>query len=755
MAKNDEITTADILAQYGPTPQAKPKDEHGFLFSNIGGELKFNPWEHIKGFMGYRAPPGALSTSGDSKPIEDAFNAAGWVGLSGMGLNAFGAVPANAVGSAGARLAAKAAPAIERELDPLGFYSAALEGAKSWPMERGSPQQALAHLKKSGTKDAEIAATGLDKYLADQDVITRQALENYLRENRVQLKENKYGGNEVAQEKWLEQAREREFESMLNEYEVYADPQDGLYRHYLYGEPTSEQTWKRAHDAEDALRYELEDGVRSMSDRELRERWFGDGPLSKKEEALWPQGLKGEAKWQEYALDTENPTYRESVLHLPPNSRYEISKPDPKGYVAIKDRDTGEWVTQAGTQNTAKFLSEEEAQRAIRQLGSDRSFRSGHWDEPNVVAHMRTSIQPDEAGRPTFLIDELQSDWGQKLREGGVRDEAKIKDIRAQLADNEAQQAKAFQYGYDLLERTLTPGSDMPQGATELSSRLHGLARNIEVSSGDVDLKWRAIRAAEAVDRTINDAERFRAELRTAEAVSPGHPLVNTTDQWTTTGIRRLLQQAAEADAAGIALTPGQLQNERFGLEKHVSELSYNPSSQTLTARLHNGRRGETFENTPPEKLASIVGKEAAEKLLAQPLTDDVLGYQGHVLSGTDLKLGGEGMKYSYDSMYPRKIRDVLKKLDPDHPGITQRHLVPTDFDTKGMVNVMGDVDKMSSKYQAWQRYKEGTPYEHPFHYFELTPRAKEEIRKGLPLFSMPGVPVADLLRAYYGDEKE
>ncbi len=714
----DEITTADILAQYGPTPQAKPKDEHGFLFSNVGGELKFNPWEHIKGFMGYRAPPGALSTSGDSKPIEDAFNAAGWVGLSGMGLNAFGAVPANAVGSAGARLAGKAMPAVERELDPLGFYSAALEGAKSWPMERGSPQQALAHLKKSGTKDAEIAATGLDKYLAEQDVVTRQAMEDYLRQNRVQLKENKYGGNEAAQEKWLEQAREREIESTLGEYEIRQDP-DGYWRTYLYDEPLSRRGHTSEGAAEDMLRDTVHSDILGWSDRELRERGFGDR-ASKQEELLWPSDVKDKAKWQKYALDTENPTYRESVLHMEPNRAGQkvVPHPDGSGFT-IQGRD-GQYAQMPGDRLPTRWSTERGAELAMNgdknsTLGVDHTpaFRSGHWSEPNVVAHMRHSIQPDEAGRPTFLIDELQSDWGQKLREGGVRDEAKIADLRRRFEEADKK--------YDALD-------------------FHNLKMS-EVMAHPV----------------TQERNLLQAELRTAEAMANGHPLVNTTDQWTTTGIRRLLQQAAEADAAGIALTPGQLQNERFNLSKHVGALRYSPDAGSLqylerdVAQLPPVRRDHRWNtygsgDIKPEDLPGIVGKELAEKLLQAERVPMGNGspYEAHTLHDLgSVEVGGGGMKYAYDSMYPKKIAKELKKLDPEHPGYTQRRLTAPENSELGY-EIIGH----------------GTPdrravLEDPFHYFELTPKAKEEIRKGLPLFSMPGIPVADLLRAYYGEEKE
>lgn len=92
---------ADALRVAG-VPQ---KDEHGFLFSNVGGELRFNPYEAIKNFMAYRAPPGALSTSGDDAPVRNSAEAAGWLGLSGLGLNFAGQTPKNALGIFGGRLA--------------------------------------------------------------------------------------------------------------------------------------------------------------------------------------------------------------------------------------------------------------------------------------------------------------------------------------------------------------------------------------------------------------------------------------------------------------------------------------------------------------------------------------------------------------------------------------------------------------------------------------------------------------------------
>lgn len=92
----------DILRQYAPQDQ----DEHGFLISRVGGQLKFNPWEAVKGFMGHQGSPGSASTSGDLQPIRDAADVAGWAMAPSLGLNWAGMGPSNSVGIFGGRLGA-------------------------------------------------------------------------------------------------------------------------------------------------------------------------------------------------------------------------------------------------------------------------------------------------------------------------------------------------------------------------------------------------------------------------------------------------------------------------------------------------------------------------------------------------------------------------------------------------------------------------------------------------------------------------
>jgi len=53
--------------------------------------------------------------------------------------------------------------------------------------------------------------------------------------------------------------------------------------------------------------------------------------------------------------------------------------------------------------------------RAARVEGED--YQGPHFDEPNVVAHLRLKDRTDVNGKKTLFIEELQSDWARELRE--------------------------------------------------------------------------------------------------------------------------------------------------------------------------------------------------------------------------------------------------------------------------------------------------------------------------------------------------
>ena len=51
-----------------------------------------------------------------------------------------------------------------------------------------------------------------------------------------------------------------------------------------------------------------------------------------------------------------------------------------------------------------------------------QAFRGGHFEEPNVLAHVRFNDRTDADGKRVLFLEELQSDWHQKGRKHGYAD---------------------------------------------------------------------------------------------------------------------------------------------------------------------------------------------------------------------------------------------------------------------------------------------------------------------------------------------
>ena len=51
------------------------------------------------------------------------------------------------------------------------------------------------------------------------------------------------------------------------------------------------------------------------------------------------------------------------------------------------------------------------------------NFQSSHFDEPNILVHLRMNTRTDAEGNKVLFLEEVQSDWGQKGKNGIGRSE--------------------------------------------------------------------------------------------------------------------------------------------------------------------------------------------------------------------------------------------------------------------------------------------------------------------------------------------
>lgn len=250
---------------------------------------------------------------------------------------------------------------------------------------------------------------------------------------------------------------------------------------------------------------------------------------------------------------------------------------------------------------------------------ADKNFKSSHFEEPNILAHVRFNERTDSEGKRVLFIEEIQSDWHQAGRKKG--------------------------YGKSLT--TLPPSYKVKQ---ESDSRWVVLDAN-EIIWGDQATKEEAI--AEAIELI------HRPDARgDGVAPVPDAPFKKT---WHELALKRMLRYATENGFDKIAWTTGEQQAERYDLSKQIDSVQYYPDTQRLIA-VKNGDPVINRPGTKPEELENYIGKDVAKRLVESKTTLGTGDRPYHSLSGLELKVGGEGMKGFYDQIIPSFLNKYTKK---------------------------------------------------------------------------------------------
>jgi hypothetical protein len=251
-------------------------------------------------------------------------------------------------------------------------------------------------------------------------------------------------------------------------------------------------------------------------------------------------------KFKQYSLPGgEN--YREVLLHLPPKPPKEhpelaAAEARYKELERAHDDILADQITENPRHTSDDYARaatalHEAAQRRIhlravskRDENKDNFYAEHHWDEPNVLAHIRMSDRKGPNGEKVLHVEEVQSDWGQQGRKHGFRDEA------AHAAANAAH-AKAHQEYRDYVNK------HYPDRTLENE---HERLRDSEV--------WR-------LNNNIAIANAMSDDVKRA---LPAGPYVDNTQKWTDLALKRVLHEAAHGGYDKVVFTPGDEQNKRY-----------------------------------------------------------------------------------------------------------------------------------------------------------------------------------------------
>jgi hypothetical protein len=349
------------------------------------------------------------------------------------------------------------------------FYSQLQRVIERSATTRAPASQWLGIIRNApGVKAEEVEWTGVQEYLEAQDgPVTREALAAFLDGNGVQVEEVVRGGAS------FDEDLQRKLLPLIEELDRLTDSMD----------PNNQASI----DAVLPRYRELQDQIANI--RETMNAGIGD--------------VMDETKWSSYTLPGgEN--YREMLLTLPVGERSELEAriDDLGARMEAYDMSQGMGGFNALSIERDKLVSQRQ------------TYRSSHWSEPNVLAHVRFKERTGPNGERVLALEEVQSDWHQAGRERGYKPKGEPPSFEDWYAGN----------GMALF------GEPFDQ----LDARAQGMARQ----------RW-------------EDATR-----RGFTGAIPDAPFKN--NAWAELVLKRMIRWAADNGFDSVAWIPGNIQNGRI-----------------------------------------------------------------------------------------------------------------------------------------------------------------------------------------------
>lgn len=338
-------------------------------------------------------------------------------------------------------------------------------------------------------------------------------------------------------------------------------------------------------------------------------------------------------------------------------------------------------------------------------------INSSHFDEPNILAHLRMKDRVDTDGNKTLLLEEVQSDLHQQGAESGYKNATPP----PELALISAKAAQAQNDFHSFLEKNMDW-----QAAEKDWDKYEQL-----ISSGE-GLRLKEIQT-EAVDELMNGDVSTEYNRQLINGVPDAPFKTDDKSSWYNLALKRGLLEAVEGGYDKLALTTGRQQADRYDLSKQINEVRLDGDEVigfTVSAFDKNDNPVIMESIDSLDKLPNLIGKDAAKSLVDQPLTDTSFG-SARILAGQDLSVGGEGMKQFYDRTLPNALGKLVKQ---DGVKVGESELPRASFEEDNAL--LGELGLGKARASD------------TVHSIDITPKMRERVKKGLPLFATGGAAI-------------
>lgn len=492
-------------------------------------------------------------------------------------------------------------------------------------------------------------------------------------------------------------------------------------------------------------------------------------------------------KFSQYQLEGESENYKEILVTLP-------SKGNLKERWGVFDKN-GKLVST--------YLSESKAKDKSKSIGgyyqiADNvgaadprlNFKSSHFDEANILVHLRMNTRTDADGKKVLFLEEVQSDWGQQGKKEGFKNEEIANErekLRLELQNKKDKVRKIENQLANLKPLTSEQKSELNQEKLKLEEARNNVRNNRE---------WDAIgkeiaNINEKIDSYENNKNILKSDIYELNYIGDSSisnlsdnlyefdkknptegtltaPFVMDTNSWAKLGVKVALKEAVKQGVDKIAWTTGEQQNERYDLSKTASSITHlDRGDGTYKVEVFEKGTSRTLwqkDDATLKEIEDTVGKDIANKIKEGDgnYETDLKGEKisdTKVLKGDDLKVGGKGMKGFYGSVKEGNfgiVGEVVKALTKQEPKITsiresqKEYRIETDTNEDGTFNVYitGDAFYGAERGEGFKTRKEAQDFaEKEVKYLkelentseqysiDITPKLKSEVEKGLPMF--------------------
>jgi len=254
--------------------------------------------------------------------------------------------------------------------------------------------------KRLKSKEDEDVWTGVKGFLESKkpsEQVSKKELRDWMKDNRVEIsevvKQDRYDEYRKKEDEALKKASKLERQARELEEDAY-DIED---------EATKKKMLAEANDLfEEAKNSRLEaEGI-----------WYDYDTAGK------------EYKFSQYQLEGDKENYKEVLVTLPiefsnvPKGNFILFNASPSGYDKVlktfeTEKEAWDYVNSS-EERGIDFLSREEYLEGLKK--DKTKFESSHYDEPNILVHLRMNLRTDANGNKVLFLEEVQSDFQQEYR---------------------------------------------------------------------------------------------------------------------------------------------------------------------------------------------------------------------------------------------------------------------------------------------------------------------------------------------------